>query len=154
MKKKYNDGGAIGKGISDAMKKEPATTKLKNEKEENQENIEKHGLKGRVSAKSRRDHEDYLGGYRVGLKYGEENFHAKGDAKENTIFSAAEEKLQKTMGGKKSHEGFKKGIADMDAALKGQGAYKKGGKVKKMAKGGSVRGMGCEVRGKTKGRFV
>lgn len=30
----------------------------------------------------------------------------------------------------------------------------KGGKVKSYAKGGSVRGGGCEQRGKTKGRFV
>lgn len=33
-------------------------------------------------------------------------------------------------------------------------AYKKGGKVKAYAKGGSVRGGGCEVKGKTKGRMV
>lgn len=33
-------------------------------------------------------------------------------------------------------------------------AYKKGGKVKCYAKGGSVRGGGCESRGKTKGRMV
>ena len=34
--------------------------------------------------------------------------------------------------------------------------YKKGGKVKKMAKGGSAssRGDGCATKGKTKGRFV
>jgi hypothetical protein len=31
---------------------------------------------------------------------------------------------------------------------------KKGGMVKKMAKGGMVRGDGCAMRGKTKGRFV
>lgn len=29
-----------------------------------------------------------------------------------------------------------------------------GGKVKKMAKGGKVRGCGCAVKGKTKGRMV
>lgn len=33
-------------------------------------------------------------------------------------------------------------------------AFKKGGKVKAYAKGGSVRGSGIEQRGKTKGRFV
>jgi hypothetical protein len=35
--------------------------------------------------------------------------------------------------------------------------FKKGGKVKKMAKGGSTaskRADGCAVKGKTKGRFV
>ena len=35
--------------------------------------------------------------------------------------------------------------------------FKKGGKVKKMAKGGSTaskRGDGCATKGKTKGRFV
>ena len=31
---------------------------------------------------------------------------------------------------------------------------KKGGSIKKYAKGGSVRGHGCEQRGKTKGKFV
>jgi hypothetical protein len=36
-----------------------------------------------------------------------------------------------------------------------EGAYfKKGGSVKKYAKGGSVRGGGCEMRGKTRGKFV
>ena len=39
------------------------------------------------------------------------------------------------------------------------GSFKKGGKVKKMAKGGSVssaskRADGCATKGKTKGRFV
>ena len=33
-------------------------------------------------------------------------------------------------------------------------AKKKGGKIKKMASGGKVRGCGCESKGKTKGRFV
>jgi hypothetical protein len=33
-------------------------------------------------------------------------------------------------------------------------SYKKGGSVKKYAKGGSVRGGGCEMKGKTKGKFV
>jgi hypothetical protein len=53
---------------------------------------------------------------------------------------------------------------DVDAMM-GRGAQrdmptmKKGGKVKKMAKGGSVssaskRGDGCATKGKTKGRFV
>ena len=32
--------------------------------------------------------------------------------------------------------------------------FKRGGKVKAYAKGGSVRGGGCEVKGKTKGRMV
>jgi hypothetical protein len=37
----------------------------------------------------------------------------------------------------------------------GEPAMRKGGKVKKMAKGGaSKRGDGCAVRGKTKGRMV
>jgi hypothetical protein len=35
-----------------------------------------------------------------------------------------------------------------------EGAFKKGGKVKAYAKGGSVRGDGCAQRGKTKGRFI
>lgn len=36
----------------------------------------------------------------------------------------------------------------------GQAAMKRGGVVKKMASGGMVRGNGCAVRGKTKGRMV
>lgn len=32
--------------------------------------------------------------------------------------------------------------------------YKRGGKIKKYAKGGSIRGGGCESKGKTRGRFV
>jgi hypothetical protein len=168
MKKKYNDGGNIGKGVSDAMKKEPETSKMKgadkpksydevrqSERKEYEKDIEKHGLKGRVSRKSQEEHSDYLQGYSSGLQYGKANFMQKGDAKKNTLFSATEEKLQKLIGSKKSHEGFKKGIEDMDAALKGQGAYKKGGKVKKMAKGGSVKKCSCDgiaVRGKTRAR--
>jgi hypothetical protein len=31
---------------------------------------------------------------------------------------------------------------------------KKGGAIKAYAKGGSIRGGGCETKGKTKGRFV
>ena len=47
----------------------------------------------------------------------------------------------------------------MRAMLAAQGTppppgMKKGGAVKKMAKGGMVRGDGCATRGKTKGRFV
>ena len=41
--------------------------------------------------------------------------------------------------------------------FKSDGSFKKGGKVKKMAKGGSTaskRGDGCATKGKTKGRFV
>jgi hypothetical protein len=33
-------------------------------------------------------------------------------------------------------------------------SYKKGGKVKAYAKGGSVRGDGCATKGKTKGRML
>ncbi len=35
-----------------------------------------------------------------------------------------------------------------------QAGYAKGGKTKAYAKGGSVRGDGCAVKGKTKGRMV
>ena len=41
--------------------------------------------------------------------------------------------------------------ADMSGVISG---YKKGGKVQKFAKGGSIRGAGIERKGKTKGRFV
>jgi len=49
-------------------------------------------------------------------------------------------------------------ISPEESAWEGEGgrAYRKGGKVKKMASGGSAssRGDGCAVRGKTKGRMV
>lgn len=41
--------------------------------------------------------------------------------------------------------------ADLSGVIEG---YKRGGGVKKFAKGGSIRGGGIESRGKTKGRFV
>jgi hypothetical protein len=48
-------------------------------------------------------------------------------------------------------------ISTEEAAWEGEGgrAYRKGGKVKKMASGGSAssRGDGCAMRGKTKGRM-
>jgi hypothetical protein len=48
--------------------------------------------------------------------------------------------------------------AKRNAAAGMETGMKKGGKVKKMAKGGSVsasrRGDGCATKGKTKGRFV
>lgn len=46
-----------------------------------------------------------------------------------------------------------KGISDA-MAQRESGPFRKGGKVKKMAKGGSVRGDGIAQRGKTRGRFV
>ena len=48
-------------------------------------------------------------------------------------------------------------VGRFDSGMTGQAAMKKGGAVKKMVKGGktaTVRGHGCEQRGKTKGRFV
>ena len=45
--------------------------------------------------------------------------------------------------------------APSDADLSGViGGYKRGGSIKKYAKGGSIRGGGIERKGKTKGRFV
>lgn len=47
--------------------------------------------------------------------------------------------------------------AGTGVGVRGKIAFKKGGKVKKMAKGGSTaskRADGCAVKGKTKGRFV
>ena len=41
-----------------------------------------------------------------------------------------------------------------DFAADGKGKMKKGGEVKKMKHGGVVRGDGCAVKGKTKGRMV
>ena len=59
-----------------------------------------------------------------------------------------------------SGDGFKVGAGRMQGGGMGVGAkvkFAKGGKVKKMAKGGSTaskRADGCAVKGKTKGRFV
>ena len=48
-----------------------------------------------------------------------------------------------------------RGIGGGGGGLPGlEDAMRKGGAVKGYAKGGSVRGSGCEQRGKTKGRFV
>ena len=52
---------------------------------------------------------------------------------------------------KKSQDARAMEVGDVTGQPSGM-AY--GGKVKKMAKGGMVRGDGCCVRGKTKGRMV
>lgn len=47
--------------------------------------------------------------------------------------------------------------AGTGVGVRGRMSFKKGGKVKKMAKGGSTaskRADGCAIKGKTKGRFV
>lgn len=49
---------------------------------------------------------------------------------------------------------WKEIVKQIDEAYPGGASFKKGGKVKAYAKGGSVRGGGIERRGKTKGRFV
>ena len=126
------------------------------------------GVKGRTSAKAKKDQVNFQRGYRLGLKDAARNFNLQGeDALEDK--PASTEKLNKV------GEGREKGASDMRAALKGQGAFKKGGKVKpgyhkmpngkmmkdsehkgmkKMKAGGKVRGDGICSKGKTKGRMV
>ena len=72
------------------------------------------------------------------LRSGEIQFHGLGMRRRNTAMALA---------------------AAKDAGLTGEQpeGMKKGGKVKKMAKGGSTtskRADGCATKGKTKGRFV
>ncbi len=72
--------------------------------------------------------------------------------------SATLDMLQNKFGGadkvkdaEKERDDYKNQLAAMQAPR-----MKKGGKVKKMAKGGSAssRADGCAIKGKTKGRFV
>lgn len=60
--------------------------------------------------------------------------------------------------GKETRSSPVRNISAEEAAWEGEGgrAFRKGGKVKKMAGGGSAssRGDGCAMRGKTKGRMV
>lgn len=132
------------------------------------------GVKGRTSAKAKEDQKQFQIGYARGLKDAENNFNLKGDASKDTVENKLEKGLRKVITSNKNYEGYNKGKKDMDAALKGQGAYKKGGKVKpgyhkmpdgkmmkdsdhkkkKMKSGGMVKRDGCAVRGKTKGRMV
>ena len=125
------------------------------------------GVKGRTSAKAKKDQLNFQRGYAKGLSKAERQFNIKGEV------DTTEDEADKAYRGKtKFYEGEVKGKSDMKEALKGQGAYKKGGKVKKgyhkmpdgkmmkdsahkgMKKGGMVKRDGCAVRGKTKGRMV
>jgi hypothetical protein len=128
------------------------------------------GVKGRTSAKAKKDQKEYQMGYKQGLKAAKQEFNLKGKDSLDKIEKA--NAIEKTFTPTKLIEGREKGASDMKAALKGQGAYKKGGKVKKgyhkmpdgkmmkdsahkgMKKGGMVKRDGCAVRGKTKGRMV
>jgi len=125
------------------------------------------GVKGRTSRKAKKDQLNFQRGYAKGLSNAERQFNIKGEV------DTTEDEADKAYRGKtKFYEGEVKGRSDMKEALKGQGAYKKGGKVKKgyhkmpdgkmmkdsahkgMKKGGMVKRDGCAVRGKTKGRMV
>ena len=125
------------------------------------------GVKGRTSAKAKKDQLNFQRGYAKGLSKANRQFNIKGEV------DTTEDEADKAYRGKtKFYEGEVKGKSDMKEALKGQGAYKKGGKVKKgyhkmpdgkmmkdsahkgMKKGGMVKRDGCAVRGKTKGRMV
>jgi len=121
MKKKYEEGGEVEKS---------------------------KGVKGRTSAKAKEDQEQFQSGYALGLQDAKQNFNLKGDASKDTVANKLEKTLRKVITSDKNYAGYEKGKKDMDAALKGQGAFKKGGKVKKYCKDG------CAVRGKTKGRMV
>lgn len=131
------------------------------------------GVTGRTSAKAKKDQKEYQMGYKQGLKAAKQEFNLKG---KESLKEGPEKagKLEKLLTPNKIIEGREKGVSDMKAALKGQGAFKKGGKVKpgyhkmpdgkmmkdsdhkkkKMKSGGMVKRDGCAVRGKTKGRMV
>lgn len=58
---------------------------------------------------------------------------------------------------KKKADGTEADGTEVEVEAEGAPTMRKGGKVKKMAKGGSTaskRGDGCATKGKTKGRFV
>jgi hypothetical protein len=130
------------------------------------------GVKGRTSAKAKKDQLNFQRGYAKGLSKAQRQFNIKGGV------DTTEDEADKAYRGKtKFYEGEVKGKSDMKEALKGQGAYKKGGMakkgyhkmpdgkmmkdsehkgMKKMAKGGSVK-KGCDgvaTKGKTKGRMM
>ena len=104
----------------------------------------KDGVKGITSRKAKKDQFNFQRGYRRGLINAKRAFNVKGkiDTTENKL-----DKLNR--GDNKLYQGEVKGKKDMDAALKGQGAYKKGGTVKSNAGRDGV-----ATRGKTKGRMV
>jgi hypothetical protein len=90
----------------------------------------------------------------------------KGLAKLNTVLgpmaglgprmaASAQKKNARNAGVVSELDALKK--AEFDAKRRAASGMKKGGKVKKMAKGGSTaskRADGCATQGKTKGRFV
>ena len=99
------------------------------------------GVKGRTSSKAKKDQFNFQRGYAKGLSKAERQFNIKGKV------DTTEDKADKAYRGKtKFYQGEVKGKSDMKAALKGQGAYKKGGKV--------YCKDGCAVRGKTKGKLI
>ena len=108
------------------------------------------GVKGRTSDKAKEDQKQFQSGYALGLKDAKQNFNLKGDASKDTVENKLEKGLRKVITSKKNYEGYNKGKKDMDTALKGQGAFRKGGMVKKK----KYSKDGCAMRGKTKGRMV
>lgn len=98
------------------------------------------GVTGRTSKKAKDDQKMFQQGYRDGLKDGVRQFNLKGK-------EALKDKPASTKKMNKLGKGHSKGVSDMKDALKGQGAFKKGGKVKYCKDG-------CAIRGKTKGRMV
>ena len=115
MAKKYEEGGKVNKGV-----------------------------KGRTSAKAKKDQKDFQMGYNQGLKAAKKQFNLKGKKSLDKVDKP--NMLDKALTNKKILEGRQKGAKDMKSALKGQGAYKKGGKV--------YCKDGCAVRGKTRGKLV
>jgi hypothetical protein len=118
MVKKYDDGGKVDNEVVNN-----SNTTYTNNKPE--------GVKGRTSKKAKEDQLQYARGYRRGLIESKKNFNARGDAKDEGTLGKIGEKLNTIMSSDKNTSGYKKGVEDMDKALKGQGAFKKGGNVKK-----------------------
>ena len=133
--KKYDNGGEVDNEVVSN-----SDTTYTNNKPE--------GVKGRTSKKAKKEQLQYARGYRRGLIEAKKNFNIRGDAKDEGTLGKIGEKIEevanKTFGTEKRNVGYKKGLEDMDKALKGQGAYKKGGMVKKCKRDGIA------VRGKTR----
>ena len=76
--------------------------------------------------------------------------------KKNVYEDEVTRELEESLGRGENAASFMNEIVRSGGGMKKHKAqeYKKGGAVKKMASGGRVRGDGCAIRGKTKGKVV
>jgi len=82
--------------------------------------------------------------------------HDNEPTKRNAFEDQVHKELQESLDRGENAAVFMNEIARSGGGMKKHKAqeYKKGGAVKKMASGGRVRGDGCAIRGKTKGKVV